>query len=110
MIQTGPTDLTSLGSAGLLIYLVIKEALAFAKGKKNGGETPLPAAWELKFNQIVKEQNEAVLEYQKEITRTLDKILNDKLDKVLRNQIDTNFTISQLLLAKGIMPQKQKED
>lgn len=58
-------DLTGgLGTTGLLVYLVVKEALAFSRrsnGRQRSGELD-PAAWRETITAIVHEEVKPVLE------------------------------------------------
>jgi hypothetical protein len=106
MFQTGPDaiNLTGLGSTGLLIYLVVKEALTVGGKKRNGKSSGELSAewWELKFTEIVEKQMEP-------LCRLLESN-NEKLDRVLKNQIDTQYAIAQLVMQKGIMPKRISEE
>jgi hypothetical protein len=98
MLETGSLDVLGLGSTGLLIYLVVKEALSYGKGKKNGktaGEMD-PSFWELKFNQIAKEETKAIATAMVEQHNDI----NDKMDRILRKQEDMNYALAQIITSK----------
>ena len=77
------SELTQLGSAGLLAYLLVKEMLAFASKHKNGKNgssgQQAPSYWILEFQRAVEQGNKPVIE-------RLDSLQRDIRDMLRRPQ------------------------
>lgn len=72
-------EITQLGSAGLLAYLVVKEVLAFVKsrnGKANGSAGAKdPSYWILEFQKAVERGNVILVEKIERITDNQEELI-----------------------------------
>jgi hypothetical protein len=75
------TDLTGLGTTGLLAYLLFKEALAFVGKRKNGktngssGQQPI-SYWELEIRRYVREEIKPLNDQMAEIRDGIYQLVN----------------------------------